>query len=128
RSTVSALRLTTVVLATVVAALFDAPAAEAAEVAAQPSAGCSAATIERGRELHRTIDVNGVSRAYILDVPDRVQAQHAAPLLLDFHGFGHSAAGVWQVSKFKELAARDGFLTVYPDGLPVNLIGREGAG
>jgi polyhydroxybutyrate depolymerase len=94
----------------------------------QPSTGCSAATIETGRELHRTIDVNGTHRAYILDVPERVQAQHAAPLLLDFHGFGHSAAGVWQVSKFKDLAARDGFITVYPDGLPVSLMGREGAG
>jgi polyhydroxybutyrate depolymerase len=119
------LKLATAVLASVLAAFAT---AGAADVAPQPSTGCSAATIETGRELHRTIDVNGVSRAYILDVPERIRAQHAAPLLLDFHGFGHSAAGVWQVSKFKELAARDGFITVYPDGLPVHLLGRDGAG
>jgi len=100
----------------------------AASNGARPSAGCAAATIESGRELHRTIEVNGTSRSYILDVPEGIKPQHAAPLLFDFHGFGHSAAGVWQVSKFKELAARDGFITVYPDGLPVHLMGHDGAG
>jgi len=102
--------------------------ARAAEVPARPSAGCSVATIEHGRELHRTIAVNGTPRAYILDVPDSVPAQHAAPLVFDFHGFGHSAAGVWKVSKFKDVAARDGFITVYPDGLPVHLMEHDGAG
>ncbi len=102
--------------------------ASAATVPARPSAGCTAAAIEHGRALQRTIDVNGTPRAYILDVPESVQPQHAAPLLFDFHGFGHSANGVWQVSKFKDLAARDGFITVYPDGLPVHLMGHDGAG
>jgi polyhydroxybutyrate depolymerase len=100
----------------------------AADVPAQPSAGCAAAVIEHGRELHRAIEVNGTRRTYILDVPERVEAHHPAPLLFDFHGFGHSAGGVWQVSKFKELAARDGFITIYPDGLPVHLMGHDGAG
>jgi len=102
--------------------------ASAADAGSRPSAGCGTATIEHGRKLHRAIEVNGTRRAYILDVPDRVRAQQPAPLLFDFHGFGHSAAGVWQVSKFKDLAARDGFITVYPDGLPVHLMGHEGAG
>ena len=98
------------------------------EAPPRPSAGCGAAAIERGRQLHRTIDVDGVSRAYILDVPDGVAGDTPVPLLFDFHGFGHSAAGVWRVSRFKELAARDGFITVYPDGLPVKLLGRDGSG
>ena len=99
-----------------------------AQVPPRPSAGCSVANIEKGRELQRTIDVDGVRRAYILDVPDQVQAGTPVPLLLDFHGFGHSAAGVWQVSGFRELAARDAFITVYPDGLPVHLLGRDAPG
>ena len=102
--------------------------AGAADVVASPSAGCGAATIEAGRGQRRNLDVDGVSRAYILDVPERIQAKTPAPLLFDFHGFGHSAAGVWEVSKFRDLAARDGFITVYPDGLPVDLLGRHGPG
>jgi polyhydroxybutyrate depolymerase len=39
--------------------------------------------------------------------------------MLDFHGFGHSAAGVWRVSRFRDLAATDPFIAVYPDGIPV---------
>jgi polyhydroxybutyrate depolymerase len=115
-------------LAAIVIVSAGGAAASAAAVPPQPSAGCSTATIESGRKLLRTIEVNGTRRAYILDVPERVQARQPAPLLFDFHGFGHSAAGVWQVSKFKELAARDGFITVYPDGLPVHLMGHDGAG
>lgn len=97
-------------------------------VAPRPSAGCAAATIEKGRELQRTITVDGVRRAYILDVPERVEPKTPVPLLFDFHGFGHSAAGVWKVSGFKALAARDGFITVYPDGLPVHLLGHDAPG
>jgi polyhydroxybutyrate depolymerase len=99
-----------------------------ADVAPRPSAGCTATTIQKGRPLQRTISVNGVERSYLLDVPNTVLAQRPAPLLLDFHGFQHSGAGVWRVSGFKDLAARDGFITVYPDGLPVQLLGTSGAG
>jgi polyhydroxybutyrate depolymerase len=102
--------------------------ASAATVAPRPSAGCRAENVQHGRELHRAIDVGGVQRSYILDVPERVQPHSPVPLLFDFHGFGHSAAGLWRASKFHELAARDGFITVYPDGLPVHLLGREAPG
>lgn len=99
-----------------------------AVVAPRPSAGCGAPTIAHGRPLDRTISVDGVERHYLLDVPDSVRPGTPAPLLLDFHGLGHSAAGVWRVSGFKDIAARDGFITAYPDGLPVQLLGRRGAG
>ena len=111
-----------------VAVLVATTAAHAAEVPPRPSAGCAAATVQTGRELLRTIDVDGVTRTYILDVPERIHPRQPVPLLLDFHGFGHSAAGVWKVSGFKDLAARDGFITAYPDGLPVHLMGREAPG
>jgi polyhydroxybutyrate depolymerase len=95
---------------------------------AQPSPGCTASTIETGRRLSRTMEVDGVTRSYILDVPERIQPKQPVALLFDFHGFGHSAAGLWQVSGFRELAAQDGFITVYPDGLPVHLLGRDAPG
>jgi polyhydroxybutyrate depolymerase len=99
-----------------------------AEATPRPSPGCSATTIEKGRELQHTIDVNGLSRAYILDVPERIQPGTPVPLMFDFHGFGQSAARVWSGSGFRELAAQDGFITVYPDGLPVSLLGRYAPG
>lgn len=107
---------------------LPAGAIDSTSVPPRPSAGCSAAALERGRQLQRTIEVGGVRRVYILDVPERIAPHQPVPLLFDFHGFGHSAAGVWRVSAFKELAARDGFITVYPDGLPVHLLGRDAPG
>jgi len=95
--------------------------AAAAEVAPRPSAGCAQAEIAHGRRLERTLSVDGAERRVILDVPDSVRARTPAPLLLDFHGFGHSGAGVWNVSAFKALAESQGFITAYPDGLPVTL-------
>jgi polyhydroxybutyrate depolymerase len=109
-------------------ALLLAAEGRAVDVAPRPSAGCSVDTLETGRELQRTIDIDGTKRAYILDVPDSIRAKKPAPLLFDFHGFGHSAAGVWNVSGFKALAARDGVIVVYPDGLPVHLLGRDAPG
>jgi polyhydroxybutyrate depolymerase len=114
--------------AAICAVLCSAAGPCTASVPPRPSAGCSATTLQTGRELSQTIDVNGVKRAYVLDVPESVRPKHPVPLLFDFHGFGHSAAGVWNVSGFKQLAARDGFITVYPDGLPVHLLGRDAPG
>lgn len=100
----------------------------AAPATPQPSAGCSVAAIDGGRRLERVIDVDGVQRSYILDVPETIQPQQPVPLLFDFHGFGHSGAGVWQVSKFRDIAPQARFITVYPEGLPVHLLNRDGAG
>lgn len=95
---------------------------------AQPSTGCVATSVAGGRRIEKTIDVGGRTRRYLLDVPEGVKPGVAVPLLFDFHGFGHSGAAVWKVSKFKEIAARRPFITVYPEGETVRLLGREGAG
>jgi polyhydroxybutyrate depolymerase len=99
-----------------------------ADIAPRPSVGCNATSVETGRRLLRRLDIDGVERSYVLDVPESIRPTVPVPLILDFHGFGHSAAGVWKVSKFGELAARDGFIMVYPDGLVVDLRGHVGSG
>jgi polyhydroxybutyrate depolymerase len=114
------------------ATLFGAAARAVDAVPARPSDGCTLDRIEHGRRLTGRVVVGGVPRDYILDVPDAVLPHAPVPLLLDFHGFGHSGAGVWTVSGFRDLAARAGFITVYPEGLPVRLTirgeEREGPG
>jgi polyhydroxybutyrate depolymerase len=94
-----------------------------AEVPARPSAGCTLDQLETGARLERTIDIDGVQRTYVLHVPARVKPHEPVPLMFDFHGIGHSGGGVWKVSGFRDLGERDGFITVYPDGLPVTLQG-----
>jgi polyhydroxybutyrate depolymerase len=101
--------------------LLTTPVMAADTVAARPSQGCAREQIENGRRLTGNLDVGGAQREYVLDVPDSVQPRIPAPLLLDFHGFGHSGAGVWNVSGFRNLSTRAGFITAYPEGLPVRL-------
>lgn len=103
------------------AVVFSGAARAAEPVPARGSGGCSLDRVEHGRRLTGRVDVGGVTREYVLDVPDSVREHIPAPLLLDFHGFGHSGAGVWSVSGFRDLATRAGFITVYPEGLPVHL-------
>jgi polyhydroxybutyrate depolymerase len=92
------------------------PAPADARPPARPSAGCAAATLETGRRIERAIDVGGASRTFVLDAPASLRTGEPAALLLDFHGFNHSAAAVWKVSKFRDLAEEGRFLTVYPQG------------
>ena len=98
-------------------------ASGAASVPARPSSGCKAARPpERGERFDRSIEVGGVERRYVLDVPTEPDPGTPLPLLLDFHGLGHSGAGVWRVSGFRALARRTPFVTAYPEGLPVRLV------
>ncbi len=87
-----------------------------ATVAPRPSAGCGRDILDTGDRLERTITVDGMKRSYILDVSAIVKPHEPVPLILDFHGFGHSAAGVWGVSEFRKLEANLAFITVYPNG------------
>lgn len=102
------------------AATADAAATAATAVAARPSTGCGQRTIATGRRIEQTITVGGAERQYILDVPETLVPGEPASVLFDFHGVGHSGAGVWNVSGFRDLAPRERFITVYPTGLPVS--------
>jgi polyhydroxybutyrate depolymerase len=95
---------------------------------ARPSAGCRADSFDRGRPLRLEIGVGETTRSYLLDVPDSIATHKPVALVFDFHGFQHSAEGVWRVSRFKDLSPTERFITAYPDGLPVHLLERDGAG
>lgn len=92
------------------------------------SPGCGKPALETGRPLERRLLSSGGERVFLLDAPDTLTPGKPVPLLFDFHGFGHSARGVWRVSAFREIAGREAFLTVYPEGETVTLRGRTGRG
>lgn len=86
--------------------------------------GCESHALTTGRPLRRSVDVNGITRRFLLDVPSTLVPGETVPVLFDFHGWGHSADGVWNVSRFRGFAPDERFITIYPDGLPVSLMGR----
>ena len=73
----------------------------------------------------REIVVDGETRSYLVHVPDGLNDAHPVPLLLAFHGRGIDAEGMVRLCGMSELAEREGFIVVYPNGCP-DLIGGRG--
>ncbi len=66
------------------------------------------------------IIVNGVEREYILYIPSTYNTESKVPLLLNFHGFGGKASEYMSYSDFRNIAERDTFILVYPQGSCLN--------
>ncbi len=66
----------------------------------------------------RNIDVNGVAREYSYYLPAGYDGTTPQPLMLAFHGGCDSSAGFSFLANFRNLADTDGFIAVYPQGLP----------
>jgi polyhydroxybutyrate depolymerase len=81
-------------------------------------AASTAASAERAT-VSRTLEVDGVTRGYLLHVPPAL-APGPAPLVLVFHGGGGNGPGTERLTRFSALADREGFLVAYPEGIGRN--------
>ena len=59
---------------------------------------------------------DGVLRETLVYVPKSYEETEAVPLLLNFHGYGGSAANHLLTSDFRQLAEEQTFLLAYPQG------------
>lgn len=95
---------------------------------AEPSAGCRSGAFPALVGEARTIDVDGLQRHYLIDAPAG-PADAALPLVLVFHGFRHSAAGLREGLDFAQRAASGALVAVHADGRDdVRLLDRIGRG
>jgi polyhydroxybutyrate depolymerase len=79
-------------------------------------AGCGrGGAASAGHDITETVEFGGLTRSYILHRPPSVSG--ALPLVLAFHGGGDTAADMEPLTHFDELADREGFLVVYPQGV-----------
>ena len=70
----------------------------------------------QGRSYEGRLRVDGRERTYLVDLPPRYDGRRALPLVLVFHGGGGNARQVRQQTGMSELARREGFIAVYPNG------------
>ncbi|MEL6183328.1 MAG: immunoglobulin-like domain-containing protein [Myxococcota bacterium] len=68
-------------------------------------------------EESRTLDVEGVTRQYLLTVPASYSGDEAVPLLFNFHGLGGNARQQLDDSGLSDVAEREGFILVTPQGV-----------
>lgn len=66
-------------------------------------------SVIQGEFVHQNI-----SREYLLFTPEKLPKE--APLLLVLHGFTSNAQTIMDFSKFNDLATKNGFAVVYPQG------------
>lgn len=62
-----------------------------------------------------SINVGGLTRNYLLHVPDDLPAGKSVPLVLVFHGGGGHDWNMPGFTHFDDLADQEGFVVVYPD-------------
>jgi polyhydroxybutyrate depolymerase len=68
-----------------------------------------------GDAVSHTIDVNGVSRTYLLYVPSAQSGKHL-PAFIMMHGSGSTDAGQERYSNFDAFAQAHGLVVMYPNG------------
>src|SRR5262249_5039227 len=81
-------------------------------------AGCGRAGVATGigHDITETLALGGLTRSYILHRPPSLSGAPPS-LVLAFHGGGDTAADMEPLTHFDELADKEGFLVVYPQGL-----------
>ena len=77
-------------------------------MAAVPTLGVAAEPIE--------INAGGVTRTAWIHVPEGLEVNSSAPVVLAFHGSTWNGQTMEQVTGFSEIADREGFIVAYPDG------------
>jgi poly(3-hydroxybutyrate) depolymerase len=64
-----------------------------------------------------TLEVDGVPRQYLLNVPEAYSGNEAVPLLFDFHQIGGTAQQQFKDSQLDSIAERENFILVTPQAV-----------
>lgn len=100
----------------------------AAAIPPAPSAGCRAGDVAVLVGERRQLVIDGEPRSYLIDAPAGA-ADVPHPLVLAFHGFRHSAAGLRSGIGLAERAATGAFVAIHPEGREgVSLLNSVGRG
>jgi poly(hydroxyalkanoate) depolymerase family esterase len=84
-------------------------------------AGAAPDPLDPGQTTSGTVTSNGTAYEYLLYTPTSYVPGRAAPLLVMVHGCQTTAAQELKVTRYNEVAEREGFVVLYPD---VDAIGR----
>ena len=85
--------------------------------------------LEARNEYPMQIFFQGLDRSYLLYTPPSYNPEEPMPVVIGFHGGTTTAQKFSQTTKFNQLAAQEGFIVVYPQGIDKNWNdGRDVAG
>ena len=78
----------------------------------------SVAAAQNGVAVEHSVTVDGISRKYLVFAPKGFDKP--LPVVLAFHGGGSNARQMERYTRFNDLAAKEGFLVVYPEAVDGN--------
>jgi len=87
-----------------------------ASVPSAPEQGCPATATAAAGETTQTLTVGGQTRSYVLHVPPGYTGDERVPVVFDFHGLGGNGSQQRNLSGWADVADREGFIMVYPNG------------
>ena len=70
----------------------------------------------KGVMTEASLSHGGLSRSYLLFVPDSYSPSRPVPLVFVFHGGGGNAKGIAETTHMDGLATKNGFIAVFPNG------------
>jgi polyhydroxybutyrate depolymerase len=68
-------------------------------------------------KMIKELTVNGITREYIIYIPENYNVTTAFPLLLSFHGLTSNMEFNYSYTNFDELAELENFIVVHPNGI-----------
>jgi polyhydroxybutyrate depolymerase len=71
----------------------------------------------KAKQLEKKMSIGNKTRRFLVHVPPRADCSRKMPVLFVLHGGGGRADDAENVTPFKAIANREGFLVVYPDGV-----------
>jgi polyhydroxybutyrate depolymerase len=74
------------------------------------------ALVQRGRSYEEHVRVGGRDRTFLVDLPPQYDGRRALPLVVVFHGGGGNGEITRRQSGMSDVARRQGFIAVYPNG------------
>lgn len=99
--------------------------APSSHVASQSKSTCTttALSVTAGTTQNQVVEAQPAvargqhTRTYLVHIPTLYTAKTAVPIVIIFHGHGGSAKGAEQSTGFSQLADKEHFIAVYPQGL-----------
>jgi polyhydroxybutyrate depolymerase len=75
--------------------------------------------VEGGKTYKNAVDIriNGFRRTYLVHIPSGYKAETPLPLVVVIHGAFDTAEGMEKITRFSQLADREGFMVLYPNGM-----------
>ena len=64
----------------------------------------------------QSVDVDGVTREYLLYVPEAYDGSTSVPVMMNFHGGGMNAQAQMFLADMRPLADAENFILIYPEG------------